>query len=56
MSIRFLFNGEETEPTLTVKQGEDITTRTWYSITSSADGTKLAAVHYNGYIYTLTYS
>ena len=30
------------------------TARSWYSIASSADGTKLAAVVYNGYIYTST--
>ena len=30
------------------------TSRTWYSITSSSDGTKLAAVAYRGYIYTST--
>ncbi|MEI6042645.1 MAG: hypothetical protein WCQ00_03730, partial [bacterium] len=30
--------------------------RRWYSITSSADGTKLAAVDYFGYIYTSTSS
>jgi len=28
--------------------------RNWYSITSSSDGTKMAAVEYNGYIYTST--
>jgi hypothetical protein len=31
-----------------------VTTRNWYSITSSSDGTKLAAVVWNGYIYTST--
>jgi len=31
-----------------------VTTRSWYGITSSSDGTKLAAGVWNGYIYTST--